>query len=397
MQIFTYIAVDSDGRSVSGSKYASGRAPVEHFLLERGFTNAEIFASHAAKRGKGGVSLKELAIFCRMMSVVIISNLSLTEGLQVIAEQMENKNLRITLKEIYKFIDTGYTFSQSMGMYPHIFGAYALNMIAVGETSGTLDDILVRLSLYFDKEDSVRNKLRSAISYPLVLTVLMAAIIVLLIIKIMPMFEATLASMGGQPPQTVSLIFGAANVISRYFLVVIAVLIAIAVIAALYLRTERGRLIKDRLKISAPVFKYINRRIITSRYARGLSILLKSGVQLINAMTEIIALVNNTYLEDRFSDAVERVKKGEDIDGVLNDIRIFPPLFIRLVKIGHAAGHLDEMLERSAVLFDEEVDHAIDQITLTIEPALIIILSLVVGVILLSVMLPMIGIMNAIG
>jgi type IV pilus assembly protein PilC len=114
-------------------------------------------------------------------------------------------------------------------------------------------------------------------------------------------------------------------------------------------------------------------------------------------MSEMVYLVNNAYLEKGFSNAVEKVKKGEDIDVVLKDMRIFPPLFIRLVKIGQTAGHLDEMLERSAVIFDEEVDRAINQITLSVEPVLIIILSMVVGIILLSVMLPMIGIMNAIG
>jgi len=129
----------------------------------------------------------------------------------------------------------------------------------------------------------------------------------------------------------------------------------------------------------------------------SLSILLRSGVQLLNAMSEIVKLINNAYLENRFYEAVDRVREGEGIDRVLNDLRIFPPLFVRLVKIGHSAGHLDDMLERSAVIFDEEVDYAIDQITQTVEPALIIILSVVVGVILLSVMLPMIGIMNAIG
>jgi len=343
------------------------------------------------------VNYKELAVFFRMMSVIIISHLPITEGLELISEQTENKNLRAALKEIRKFMDTGHTFSRSIGMFPHIFGAYALSMIEVGEASGTLDEILGRLSLYFDKEDNIRHKLRSAISYPLALTVMMAAIIVLLIVKILPMFESTLASMGGQLPEAASFIFRAARAVSRYAPVIIGVIIIAVILAAMYLRSDRGRITKDKIKISAPVFRYVNRRIITSRYARGLSILLRSGVQLINAMSEIVKLINNTYLEDRFYGAVKRVKEGADIDIVLNDMRIFPPLFIRLVKIGHSAGHLDEMLERSAVLFDEEVDHAIEQITFTVEPAMIIILSLIVGVILLSVMLPMIGIMNAIG
>ena len=346
---------------------------------------------------ESNISYKELSVFCRMMSVVIISQLPLTEGLKLVSEQMANKNLSAAVNEIYKLMETGRTFSQAIGAYPRIFGSYAVNMIEIGEASGTLDEILGRLAVYFDKEDNLRRKLKSALSYPLALTVLMAAIIALLIVKILPMFEATLDSMGGELPDAAFNIFMVSGAIRRYAPAIIGVIAAAVILAALYFRTKKGRMVKDRLKITAPGFRYVNSRIITSRYARGLSILLRSGVQLLNAMSEIVKLINNAYLENRFYEAVDRVREGEGIDSVLNDLRIFPPLFVRLVKIGHSAGHLDEMLERSAVIFDEEVDYAIDQVTQTVEPALIIVLSVVVGVILLSVMLPMIGIMNAIG
>ena len=395
MQIFTYIATDKDGREVSGSKYASDRAAVEGYITDKGYKNAEIFVSKTG--GKGRVNHKELAVFCRMMSVVFISHITLSEGLKLISDQTDNKELRSAIEEIYQFIDTGYTFSQSICMYPHIFGSYPVNMITVGEASGTLDDIFSRLSVYFDKEDKIKRKLKSAISYPLILTVFMTAIIVLLIVKIIPMFESTLASIDGVMPISALFVFRAAHFISRYFIAAVCSIAVAFLITAMYMRTKRGRFFRDKLKISAPIFKYLNTRIITSRYARGLSILLKSGVQLINAMQEIILLVNNSYLEKRFNDAVDKVKEGVNLTDVFSDMVIFPPLFIRLVTIGHSAGLLDEMLERSAAIFDEEVDHAIERLTLTVEPLIIIILSIAVGIILLSVMLPMIGIMNAIG
>ncbi|MDR2648613.1 MAG: type II secretion system F family protein, partial [Clostridiales bacterium] len=136
MKIFTYIAADSGGARVSGSTRASGRAAVERYLSERGFTNTEIFASSSG--GRGRVSPKELAVFCRMMSIVFISHLSVMEGLKLIGEQTENKDLRAAVSEINQFMDTGCTFSESIGMYPHIFGSYPLSMIAVGETAGAL-------------------------------------------------------------------------------------------------------------------------------------------------------------------------------------------------------------------------------------------------------------------
>ena len=347
--------------------------------------------------GGKGPDYSELAVFCRMMSVVFISHMPLIEGVKLISEQTGNKPLRMALSEIYQSMEKGHTFSQSICMYPHIFNSYALNMIAVGETGGALDDIFGRLSVYYDKEDNIKRKLKSAISYPLVLTVFMAAIIVLLIVKILPMFESTLESMGGVTPISESVIFKAAHFLARYSLLFVCLAAIVFIITAVYLRTKSGGMFKDKLKISAPIFKYVNIRIITSRYARGLSILLKSGIQLVNAMQEIVSMVNNSYLEKRFNNAVTRVKNGDELDDILIDMGIFPPLFIRLVIIGHSTGYLDEMLEKSADIFDEEVDHAIERITLSVEPALIIILSIVIGVILISVILPMIDIMNAIG
>jgi len=252
------------------------------------------------------------------------------------------------------------------------------------------------MSSYFEKEDKIKRKLKSAISYPLALAVFMAAIIVLLIVKILPMFEATLASMGGVMPISASFIFSIANFVNSNFIIFIFCSALILLISFLYLRTESGRIMRDKWKVSVPLFKYVNTRIITSRYARSLSIMLKSGVQLISAMQEIVNLVNNKYLEKLFQNAVVRVQNGDNLDEIFSEISIFPPIFIRLVVIGHSTGHLDEMLERSAGIFDEEVDHAIETITQTVEPLLIIILSIVIGIILLSVMLPMISIMNAI-
>ena len=396
MQTFTYVAIDSEGRDVRGSRFAVNTAAVEQFLKEKGFKNTKVFKS-VTDAGKKRVGSKELAVFCRMMSMVFISHLSITDGLKLISEQTENKELCVALVEIHQFMDKGYTFGQSIGMYPHIFGDYLLNMITVGEISGSLDNIFSQVSSHFEKEDRVKRKLKSAVSYPIALAVFMTGIIILLIVRILPMFEATLASMGGVMPISASFIFVVANFISEHSIVFIGAILAIAVTLVLWTRTEKGRFLLDKWKIDAPMFRYVNRRIITSRYARGLSILLRGGVQLINAMQEIINLVNNRHLEKLFQNAVVRVKNGDDLEDIFSEMKIFPPLFVRLVTIGHSAGRLDEMLEKSAGIFDEEVDHAIDSISQTVEPVLIIILSIVVGIILLSVMLPMIGIMNAIG
>ncbi|MDR1541361.1 MAG: type II secretion system F family protein [Clostridiales bacterium] len=399
MATFTFLGFDNEGRRIAGARNFSKKEDAEKYLEKKGWVPQGIFASKTKYSSSqfSGVSPKELSIFCRQMSVMYISQITIMEGLLLLAEQTENKQLKKALLEIHERMNEAYAFRDSISMYPHIFGAYLINMVMIGEDSGSLDSVFSRMANYFEKEDKVKKKLKSAIAYPLVLTVLMVAIVMLLIIKILPMFQHTLETMGGTMPVATRMIFTAANFISEYAWA-IAVAVGAAIILALAsTRSEKGRAFKDKLKITAPISSFVNSRVITARYSRGLSILLKSGVQLLNAMESIATLIDNKFLEEKFKEAFLKVKEGESLVGVLKEINFFPPLFLRMVAIGHDTGHLDEMLDKTANIFDDEVDEAVEKITLMVEPALIIMLSIVVGIILLSVMLPMISIMNAIG
>jgi type IV pilus assembly protein PilC len=396
---FTFIAYDAEGRQVRGAKKFMSQNQMEDYLTRQQCSHFEIFPSETAyKTGAFAlVSPKELSIFCRQMSVLFFSHITLMEGLLLLASQTDNKQLKISLREIYERMKESHTFGESMGMYHHIFGSYLLNMITIGETSGALDSVFIRMSAYFEKESKIRKKLKAAVTYPSILTVLMGAIVLLLILKILPMFQSTLATLGGETPASTKVIFAAANFIRRYIALIVAAAALIVAAAVLLPHSRKGRYWLDKMKVKVPMSKFLHVRVITTRFSRSLAILLKSGVQLLNAMEEIIVLIDNHYLEDQFKNAFLKVKEGQNLADVLSGIDVFPPLFLRMVAIGDSTGHLDEMLEKSASVFDDEVDEAIERITMMVEPALIIVLSVVVGIILLSVMLPMINIMNAIG
>jgi type IV pilus assembly protein PilC len=396
MGTFVYIADTMEGLLVTGARNFKDKSGAVRTLEDQGLTNIEVFHTNTHFIAGRDVGAKELAIFSRQMSIMFISNITVMEGVVLIAEQTGNKELKSALTEIHELMNRGFSFRQSIGMYPHIFGFYLINMVNIGESSGTLDIIFEKLSLYYEKEDKIRRKLRSATAYPSVLAILMFGIVLLLILKILPMFQSTLLSMSGEVPTATALIFSSAAFIGKYSFVILGILLAIIISLTIFFKTERGGILFDRLKVSIPLSKYVQARIITSRYARSLAILLKSGVQLLNAMEDIIPLIENKYLESRFKIAFENVKNGQDFVDSLSVIKIFPSLFLRMATIGHTTGRLDEMLDKSASIFDDEVDEAVDRMTLMIEPALIIILSVIVGIILLSVMLPMISIMNAI-
>jgi type IV pilus assembly protein PilC len=319
------------------------------------------------------------------------------EGVAILQEQSENKQLKTTLYEVHCFMENGFTLAEAMGMFEHIFTSYQLSMVVIGEKSGTLDVVFARLSDYYEKEGKIRKKIRSAATYPAVLTVLMVAIVVLLIVKILPMFSDILESMGASMPAMTAAILNSGDFLARFGWIILLVIALIIACFFFYIRSEKGSYVFDRIKFRIPAYRFITCRVITSRFARSLAILFKSGVQLLNALEDITVLMNNRYLEDKLKTAVEKARNKEEISGTLKEIGVFPVLFLKMFQIGEKTGHLDEMLDKAASVFDDEVDDAVERFTSMLEPILIIILSLIVGAILLSVVLPMIDVMNAIG
>ena len=399
MPTFLYTGVNAQGYPANGAMKAADTNEVKNHLESREISANTIFESETTyKQGLYAlVSPSELALFCKQTSVLFYSHMTLMEGMKLLGEQNDNKNLKITLNEMYDIMDQGYTFATAANMYTHIFPTYLLNMITIGEQSGTLDNIFQTMSGYYEKEAKLRKRLRSAVAYPAMLSVLMIAIILLLILRVLPMFNSILTDMGEELPVATALIFGASNFLNKYVWIM-AIVIAAAVVGILYyIRTPKGKIWYDRFKLNSVFSKYISRRSITARVARSLGLLIKSGVQLLNAMEIITPLVENKFLEDKFVKATEEIRDGKDLAEAFSEIGIFPPLFIRMIVIGQKAGHLDEMLDKSSSVFDDEVDDAIERLTVMIEPILIIILSIIVGIILLSVMLPMIDIMSVIG
>ena len=399
MATFLYRGHTAEGRFKGGAKNFASESQMKEYLDKRGVANYDIFPSKTVWRRRlyTLVTQKELSVFCKQMSVMFHSHITLMEGLLVLTEQTDNHQLKQALTEIYAFMERGFSFSESIGMFDHIFSSYMLSMVIIGETSGTLDVIFSRMSEYFDKESKIKKKIKTAITYPAILTALMAAIIVLLIVKILPMFSNIIEQMGSSMPPATAAILGAGSFLAKFGWIILLAIALIIIAAVVWTRSEKGIYHFDKFKFGIPVYRFIARRVITSRLARSLAILFKSGVQLLNALEDVTMLMDNRFLEEKLETAVEKARNKERISDTLAEIGIFPVLFLKMFDIGERTGHIDEMLDKAASVFDDEVDDAVERFTAMLEPTLIIILSVIVGVILLSVVLPMIAVMNTIG
>lgn len=399
MANYSYKAKNLAGEYLEGIIEANSRDELEYALQEKGY-----FIVNAVRQGSeftvGGifkkVGVKDLAVFCRQFAVMINSGITIVESIGTLSEQVEKKKLKDALDVIHDDMQKGRLLSASMELYPEIFPNFMRNMIKVGEASGSLDSILERLADYYEHDAKIRRKIRTALTYPAILGVMTFGLIVLLMVKILPMFNDILSSTGGEMPLLTRVLMSVSDFMVNNLLAFMIGVVLLIVGITYWKKTESGTYWFDSFKLNFPVIKKSVVKIITARFARSLGILLKSGITIINAMDIIGDLIGNVVVEERFQGAKEEIKEGRGISGPLRRLGLFPPLLIHMITVGENTGELDEMLARTAGFFDEEVDEAIDKLTGMIEPAMIIIMAVVVGTIILSIMLPMISVLSSV-
>ena len=399
MPEFTFRARNLSGEAWNGAIEADSTEALQYLLNEKGFFPIQIKEKPEGFTFKSlfrSVKKKDLAVFCRQMSVIINSGVTVIESVQILAEQVENEYFREVLQAVGEEVQKGKMLSQSMEDYPAAFPEFLVNMIKVGEASGTLDEIMEQMANFYENEDRINRKVKSAMTYPAILGVMTIGVVTLLMVMVLPMFSSVLSEMGGEMPGITVVLMAISN-----FMVHNIVYIAIAVVLLVlgfmtYTKSESGRLRFDALKLKIPLFKTVTIKVITSRFARSMGILLKSGINIINSMTIMSTLIGNRAVEQRFAESAEEVQEGRGISESLGRIGIFPPLLIRMVAVGEQTGELDQMLTRTSRFFDDEVEEAVTKMTTMIEPVMIIVLGGVIAVILLSIFLPMLSIMNSV-
>lgn len=385
------------GNSVEESRESTSQEAIIDQMANEGYSHIEVYEVFERIGTLGQMNPRDLSVFCHQLSLVIKSDITLYEGLGVLIDQTDDKKLKVVLGKVRYDMENGRPFYQAMMKYKGYFPSYLLQMIRIGETSGTLDTVLERMGLYYEKESRTKRKIRSAISYPAVLTVLMVAVIILLIVKVLPIFEDVLKSVGGSMPGITQGMMGFSNFVVNNLLIIVGVIAVIVAVVLIWRRSAKGGISYDSFQYRLPWRRMVISRVTTARVAQSLSILIASGVSLVSAMEMVETLIDNRFLKEKFITARRYVDEGGSLSAGLEKCGIFPRLFTHMVAVGENTGRLDDMLSRSSDIFEDDLDRTLDKLTAALEPALIIVLSIIVGIILISVMLPMINIMNSIG
>ncbi|MGB9679467.1 MAG: type II secretion system F family protein [Thermoanaerobacteraceae bacterium] len=340
------------------------------------------------------VKIKDIAVFCREFSTLINAGLPIVSSLATIKEQTENKKFKKALNQIYEDVQKGGTLSDSMRRHSDIFPPLLFNMVEAGEVSGTLDKVMNDLSDHFEKENELNQKVKSALTYPAIVTIVAIFVVIFLITNVLPIFIGMFKDAGAQLPLPTIILLTISYYLTRYWYLFIGVILLIIYVFIKILNTKRGKFFYDKLVLNIPVFGPLNRKIITTRFTRTLAALINAGIPLIKSMEVIEKVVGNTFVAEGLRNAQDDIKKGMALSEPLKSLNIFPPMVIQMINIGENSGSLDKILSKTADFYDSEVDTSVSQMTTLLEPLIIVVLAVVVGFIIISIIMPIFQIYN---
>lgn len=400
---FAYRVRDKEGRIVEGSLDADSVSLVAGKLRSMGYTPINIESKETTKLqseiklpGMNRVRLKDVAVMSRQLATMINSGLPLLRALTILAEQTENKELARVVSEVRLDVERGTSFSQALQKHPNVFNRLYVSMVRSGETSGTLDGVLTRLSDTLERQLELRRRVRSAMAYPVIVAVLVTLITSAMLLFIVPQFETMYRDLGGTLPLPTRMLLAVSSIFRRFFLIMVALGIGGGFAFKKWVATEKGRETWDAIKLRVPVFGGLARKTALARFSRTLAALTRSGVPILESLDIVAETAGNSVVSRAVRDTQRAVKTGEPLAKPLEQHEVFPPMVVQMMSVGEETGALDEMLDKVADFYDQEVAATVDALTSLIEPLLIVAMGGIVGAMIICLYLPMFQIINLI-
>ena len=347
---------------------------------------------------QGKIKTKVLTQFTRQLATLVNAGLPLMRGIEVLKRQMRDQQMLDALNGISDNIAAGGTFSESLSAYPKIFDRLYVNMVKAGEAGGVLEVVLGRLAEFAEKSEKIKNKVKGAMIYPIVVLIAAIGITAFLLVAVIPKFQQVFNDMlgGAELPAVTQYVIQASEFVQHNGLQIFAVVVALVVIKKIIGKTEKGAYFFDALSLRMPVTGTLAQRSAVSRFSRTLGTLLASGVPILQSLTIVRDTTGNRMLSKAIQNVHDSVKEGESMTQPLSQCKVFPPMVTSMVEVGEETGALADMLTRVANTYNDEVDNAVAGMTAAIEPALIIVLALVVGTIVVAMFLPMVKIIGSV-
>jgi type IV pilus assembly protein PilC len=397
MPSFTYTARAINGDLRTATLEAPSRDEVLAQLKRQRLVVIKVDEAEKKAKPAGKVKMRDIVIFTRQFSTMINAGLPLVQALDILSKQSESKALQQVTRAVVFDVESGHTVADALSNHPKAFGDLYVNMVAAGEAGGILDTILMRLATFLEKNDALVRKVKGAMIYPGVIMSVAAIAILVLLWKVIPVFEGMFASVGMPLPLPTRIVIGASRFLNAYWWALIGGTVAFVIGIQRYYATNGGKLVIDRFMLHVPVLGDVLRKSAVSRFTRTLGTLISSGVSILDGLEITAKTAGNRVVQDAIMASRASIAGGDTIAAPLQKTAVFPPMVISMIAVGEQTGGLDEMLTKIADFYDEEVDAAVSGLLSLLEPIMIVFLGIVVGGMVVSMYLPIFDMVNAAG
>ena len=399
-KIFNYRAVDSTGTVVEDVANAENEDAVILMLRGKGYTPISIKEKVQSKEisfgNSGKLNLKDVISFCRQESIMLKSGMDLNRSLDSLCKQTSSKKLRKNLLNISESVKKGTELSKSMENQGSAFPYLLKRTVQAGEMSGQMAEIIEKMAVHYEKDMKLRRKIRGAMMYPIILAFIVVAAVAILLTQVMPNFVKMFEGADRELPALTRFVMSLSNLLVHNWIWILLVLFAIIFSIRVALKQKEIRISWDKIKLKLPLIGPNVSKIATARFTRTLSTMLYSGIPMIQALRAAGETTGNKFVESKIEETVEGIEKGMGMTTQLAATNIFPPMMLSMIGIGEESGRLDEMLEKTAEYYDEEMEAALEALVTMLEPLLIVIMGAVIGTIVVAMYLPMFDVINTI-
>lgn len=392
MPNYSYSAMAKSGKVKKGKLEARNKTLAGQMLKDSGLFPLEIMEEGMMTKDfvfGNPVSVKDLTVFCQQFEAVLSAGISVMEALFLLKEQTENKHFRKIIEDVHGSVEQGESLSSSMAKHPKIFPGILINMIEAGEVSGNLEIALNRMASHFEKEFKLKQSVKKATTYPIVVSIISTGVVILLLVVVIPTFVGMFDDMGMELPFTTRMLLAISDFVIHKWYILLLGIGFIIFFFTYYAKSELGKMSLSSIKLRLPLFGTLNTKVVASRFARTLSTLLASGLPLLEALEVVSKVVDNHFVMKGLINTKDQVSKGVPLSKPIEEMGVFPPMINHMVRIGEDTGQLEPILDKVADFYDTEVETAVSQLTTMLEPLIIVVLAVVVGFVVISIIQPM--------
>lgn len=399
MRKYSYEARDqTSNRVVKSTIQANSENAAARLLLDQGFNPLKIKEldeeGNFITKITGRITTKDRIVFSRQLATLIGAGLPLTQSLYTVLDQTQNKRLQSIIQDIASSVESGRSLSESFSKHPEVFDVVFLALVGAGEMSGTLDKSLQRIAAQQEKDAAIMNKIKGALTYPIIVLVVIFGVMAFMLFTVVPQVEKLYQDLKKTLPFLTQIMVGAAYFLSHYWWLAIIILVVLGYFLFQFMKTAAGIKTADTLKLNMPVFGKMFRKLYMARFARTGQTLLSTGVSMLDMLKLTSRSVNNTVLEKSIMRATEKVKGGKPLSTALEPEEYIMPLVYQMIKIGEQSGRIDEMMGKTAQVYEDELDEQIKSISTIIEPMLMVVLAVVAGGMVGAILIPIYGLVN---